>query len=104
MDTMNERFAKLTEKINALEKERKIEERKIKEAEKKRKQHRFYVVGEIVVKEFPGLEKIIPGTKAENKKVFAGFERFLKELSSDEKITLLYQKCMEQVSENNGNV
>lgn len=104
MDTSNEKIAKLTEKINRLEKKRKIEEKNIKEAEKKLKQRRFYVVGEIVVKEFPELEKLIPGTKAENEKVFAGFERFLKELSSNEQVIQLFRKCMEPESENHGNV
>lgn len=104
MDNTNEKIAQITEKINRLKREQKVEVRRKKEAEKKLNQRRFYVVGEIVVKEFPELEKLIPGTKAENEKVFAGFECFLKELSSNEQVIQLFRKCTEPKSENHGNV
>lgn len=104
MRTMNERISKLNEKIDSLEKKRRIEKKRIKDAEKKLKQRRFYVVGEIVVKNFPELEKLIPATKTKDKNVFAGFEYFLRELSSNDQIMQLYRKCLKPEPENHGNV
>lgn len=104
MELTNERINDLNKKIKSLEAQKRTEQRKIREEKRKLEQRRFYIVGEMVVKHFPELAKIVPGNNKQNAENFSGFEAFLQIVSSDEKFTVLFQKFMEQTPKNGGDV
>ncbi len=82
----DERLIKAKERVAQLEQQRKLEERREREAEKKKAQRRHYIVGELVEKYFPEVARFNPGTKTENAAEFEPFEVFLSVLASDEEI------------------
>lgn len=84
--TIDERILKAKEKVERLQRQKKIELRKAKEEEKKKNQRRNYIVGELVTKYFPQILKLEPGNKAENAVTFKPFEMFLSKLAADQKI------------------
>jgi len=81
---LEERIAKSKEHTARLERLRREEIRKEREHQQKKDQRRNYIVGELVVKYFPEIKNIEPGTKAENTVNFAMLDAFLSVLSSDE--------------------
>lgn len=103
MEFTNDKIAALEKKIESLKKKERTEQKKLRDEQRKRDQRRFYVVGEMVVNYFPGLEEITPGSKAENSELFGGFESLLKAVSSDEKYTWLFQNLMQRKPKNNSN-
>lgn len=80
---LEERIAKSKARTAKLEQLRRAELRKEKEAEKKKSQHRNYIVGELVTKYFPEITDLEPGTKAENMVRFEPLEKILSALSTD---------------------
>ena len=92
MLTIEERIAKSEERINRLKQQKKMQERKTKEASRKKDQHRNYIIGELVSKYFPEVLKLEPGTKAKNAITFEPLEVFLSILSSNE---ILMQRLKE---------
>lgn len=83
---LEERIAKSKELTAKLERMRKEELRKEREKLKKKDQRRNYIVGELVVKYFPEIKKMEPGTNAVNAKNFAKLDAFLSFLSSDKRL------------------
>ena len=81
-----DRITELKQKIEALEKQKRIEIRKHREEEKKKHQHLCYVIGEKVINIFPELAEIAPGkNNKENDERFGWFEAFLQLVASDNK-------------------
>ena len=72
-----EKITKAKEHVAKLEKQRREEARREREAEKKKDQRRNYILGELVAKNFPEVLRLEPGTKAENAVEFEPFETFL---------------------------
>lgn len=83
---LEERIAKSKERTAKLERLRRAEIKKEREIQKKKVQQRNYIVGELVVKYFPRLMDLQPGTKAENAARFEPLEIFLSTLSADEQL------------------
>ena len=81
-----ERIARSKERTAQLEKQRRVELRKDREAKKKKDQRRNYIVGELVVKHFPELCRLEPGTKAENAVRFSSLEALLSVLADDQEL------------------
>ena len=84
MLTIEERIARSEERIAKLKQQKRIEERKEREAKKKKDQRRNYIIGELVSKYFPEVLNLEPGTKAENTITFEPLEVFLSVLSSEQ--------------------
>lgn len=80
---LEERIAKSKARTAKLEQLRRAEQRKEKEAEKKINQRRNHIVGELVIKYFPEIRNLEPGTKTENMIRFEPLERILSALSAD---------------------
>lgn len=80
---LEERIAKSKAHTAKLEQLRRAEQRKEREAEKKKNQRRNYIVGELVSKYFPEIMTMEPGTKAENMVRFEPLERILLALSTN---------------------
>lgn len=104
MEVTNESIAKLTQKIKALEMQKRAQQKKQREEQRKTDSRRFYIIGELVVKFFPELNEIKPGTKAQNAENFNGCIKFLETISADEKIADFFQDCIQDKPENSGNV
>lgn len=103
---LEDRIAKSKARTAKLEQLRKAEQRKEKEAEKKKNQHRNYIVGELVTKYFPEIKDLDPGTKAENMVRFGPLEKVLSVLSSDTQlVNQLKQKAASRAlaDDENGN-
>lgn len=83
--------------LNALEQKRRAENRREREKEKKLKQRRYYIIGELVCKYFPDLSKLNPGTKEQNKETFKALESLLSEISSDTIMIEKYHQAEEKV-------
>lgn len=98
MITIEERIAKAKEHVHQLEQQKKVEQRKEREAKKKMDQRRNYIIGELVTKYFPEVEKFEPGTKAENDTIFEPLESFLSTLAADQ--TLMERLREKSVAEN----
>ncbi len=96
MEITNKNIDKLNQEIEALKRQRRIERNKLRENQKKIDSRRNYIIGEMVVKFFPELAKIMPGTKTENAEKFSGFEKFLQRVSADAAIMELFRERMEQ--------
>ncbi len=96
MEITNKNIDKLNQEIEALKRQRRIERKKLRENQKKIDSRRNYIIGEMVVKFFPELAKIMPGTKTENPEKFSGFEKFLQRVSVDATMMELFRDCMEQ--------
>ncbi len=96
MELTNKNIDKLKQEIEKLKRQKRIECRKLREEQKKIDSRRNYVIGEMVVKCFPELSKIMPGTKTENAEKFSGFEKFLQTVSADATMIELFRGCMEQ--------
>ena len=85
-NTLDERITKAKERVSKLEHQRRVEERREREAKKKKDQRRNYIVGEMVVKHFPAISRFEPGTKAENAVEFEPLETFLSMLAADQEL------------------
>lgn len=85
MQNIDEKIVKAEERLKKLKQEQQLAQRRIKEREKKINQHRYYVIGEMFVHFFPQCLNLNPGKKEENTAVFKPLEKFLLELSVDEK-------------------
>lgn len=87
MLTIEERIARSEEHITKLKQQKRIKERKEREAKKKKDQRHNYIIGKLVSKYFPEVLKVLnlePGTKAENTITFEPLEVFLSVLSSEQ--------------------
>lgn len=84
MMTIDDRIAKAKEHVHQLEQQKKVEQRNEREAKKKMEQRRRYIIGELVTKYFPEVERFEPGTKAENAVIFEPLEAFLSTLAADQ--------------------
>ncbi len=96
MELTKKNIDKLNQKIEKLNRQKRIERKKLREEQKKIDSRRNYIIGEMVVKYFPELAKIMPGTKTENTEKFSGFEKFLYTVSTDATMMELFRKCAEQ--------
>lgn len=81
--TLVERIAKSKARTAKLEQQRKAELKKEREINRKVCQRRNYIVGELVIKYFPEISQVQPGTKAENAVRFAPLEALLATLAAD---------------------
>lgn len=86
--TLNEKIAKAKEKIAKLEHQRKVETRREREAERKKNSRRQYIIGELVAKYFPEVQRFEPGTKVENAVEFKPLETFLLVLAADQELMI----------------
>ena len=98
MMTIEERIEKTKEKVRQLERQKRVEQRKEREAKKKMDQRRNYIIGELVTKYFPEVEKFEPGTKVENDIIFEPLESFLSTLAADQ--TLMERLREKSAAEN----
>lgn len=97
MLSIEEQIHRSQERTAKLERDNRIKQKNIKDAQKRKEQRRNYIIGELVSKYFPELLKLNPGTKAENHITFEPFESFLTVLAADkELITKLKEKAASQ--------
>lgn len=83
MLTIKERTQNANDKVKAAAKKQRVSERQDREAEKRKSQRLCYIVGEMVVKHFPDLLAIEPGTSEENAVRFRQLEELLEKLADD---------------------
>lgn len=69
-----------------LERQRRIDQRQEREAQRRLRQRRNYIIGELVTRHFPEIEVLKPGTARENDIIFVPFEKLLLELSEDKEL------------------
>lgn len=91
-------------KIDMLEQQKRETKRLEREAEKNHNQRLCFIVGELVLKHFPKLRNIEPGTRAENAKNFAPFNEFLGLIASDKNYIELFEDCISSKHNNPQNV
>ena len=103
MQITNEYIASLQKKVEDANDHKREAEIALKDAQKKQKQRRYYVIGEIVTRCFPELTKIAPGNKQENAERFGQFEAFLQLIASDEKWRELYLETLPDDCKKGGN-
>ena len=91
MKITNENIEALHKRVEDANIQKREAARELRRAQRKQEQHRYYVIGEIVVtKCFPELTTIAPGNKKENAERFGQFEIFLQAVASDERWRELY--------------
>lgn len=81
--TLEERIAKSKAHTAKLEQQRRAEQKREREAKKKKDQRRNYIVGEMIIKHFPELMCLEPGTSAENVDRFWQLEAVLSVLADN---------------------
>lgn len=81
--TMNEIIKSADDRIAQANHHQRLERKQTRETQRRKDQRRNYAVGELVIKHFPELCCIEPGTKAENAVRFAPLESFLAKLAAD---------------------
>lgn len=86
MLSVEEQIRRSQERAAKLERDKRIKQRHVKDMQKKKDQHRNYIIGKLVCKYFPELLKLDSGTKAENHITFELFESFLTVLVADEEL------------------
>lgn len=97
--TLNEKIVKAKDKVAKLEHQRRVEKRREREAERKKNSRRQYIIGELVAKYFPEVQRFEPGTKAENAVEFKPLEIFLSLLAANQEfITQLKEKVKRDLS------
>lgn len=83
MMTLKEVIRSADDRIAQVEHQQRLEQRRARDAQRRREQRCIFAVGELVTKYFPAILTIEPGTRAENAVRFAALEAFLAELASD---------------------
>lgn len=86
--TLNEKIVKAKDRIAKLEHQQRVEKRRTLEAERKKNNRRQYIIGELVTKYFPEVQRFEPGTKAENAVEFKPLEAFLLVLTADQELII----------------
>lgn len=86
MLSINERCANASKRADVAEHQQRVEQRKAHKEQKKITQRRCYIIGELVSKYFPEVEKFRPGTKDKNTVEFGPLEAFLSELAADREL------------------
>lgn len=86
--TLNEKIIKAKDKIAKLEYRQRLEKRRTREADRKKTNRRYYIIGELVAKYFPEVQRFEPGTKAENAVEFKPLETFLLVLAADQELII----------------
>jgi hypothetical protein len=89
---LNEKIVKAKDRIAKLEHQQRVEKRRTREAERKKNSRRYYVIGELVTKYFPEVQRFEPGTKAENAVEFKPLETLLSVLAADQELMLILKK------------
>lgn len=84
--SLEERIAKSKAHTAKLEQQRRAELKREREVKKKKDQRRNYIVGEMVIKYFPELMCLEPGTNAENVDRFRQLEAVLSMLADNKKL------------------
>lgn len=96
---LSERLTKAKDNVAKLEHQRRVEKRRTREAERKKNSRRHYIIGELVSKYFPEVQRFEPGTKAENEVEFKPLETFLLLLAADQEfIVQLKEKVNRKLS------
>ena len=80
---MKERCLNTQEKISNIQHEERKAIRAAREAAEKANSRRCYIIGELVVKHFPELLALNPGTAEENKVTFHSLDLFFQYLAED---------------------
>lgn len=83
MLTLKERLENATERVDHCQKAKRLADKNAREMQKKKDDHRKFIVGELVVDYFPELLRIDPGMPAENQILFRPFRLFLDELTAN---------------------
>ena len=97
--TLNEKITKAKDKVAKLEHQRRVEKRQEKEAERKKNSRRQYIIGELVAKHFPEVQRFEPRTKAENAVEFRLLDTFLSVLAADQALMVrLKEKVKRKLS------
>jgi len=100
--TMKEIVKSADDRIAQAKYQQRLKLKQARDAQRRKDQRRNYAVGELVIKHFPELLCIEPGTKAENALRLASLEAFLTELAADqelvEKIKERAHLCPQHVS------
>ena len=86
MKSVKEYAARAMARVDAAKHQRRVEQRLVKDAERKQNARRNYVIGELVLKHFSALTSITPGTNAENEERFALVNAIIAELASDHEL------------------
>lgn len=86
MLSIEEQLEQAREKVAKLEHQKRVLQKKAKDAQKKKDQRRNYIIGELVSKYFPEVLNLEPGTKSENAVTFASLEAFLSTLAADQEL------------------
>lgn len=84
--SLEERIAKSKAHTAKLEQQRRAEQKRERDAKKKKDQHRNYIVGELVIKYFPELMRLEPGTKTENVDRFWQLEAVLSVMADNKEL------------------
>ena len=85
---LNEKITKAKDKVAKLEHQRRVEIRRTREAERKKNSRRQYIIGELVAKYFPEVQRFEPGTKVENVVEFKPLETLLLLLAADQELMI----------------
>lgn len=97
--TLNEKIVKAKDRVAKLEHQQRVEKRRTGEAERKKNSRRQYIIGDLVTKYFPEVQRFEPGTKAENAVAFKPLETFLLLLAADQEfIVQLKEKVKRELS------
>lgn len=97
--TLNEKITKAKDKVAKLEHQRRVEKRRTREAERKKNSRRQYIIGELVSKYFPEVQRFEPGTKTENAVEFKPLDTFLSVLAADQELMVrLKEKVKRKLS------
>jgi hypothetical protein len=97
--TLNEKITKAKDKVAKLEYQRRVEKRREREAERKKNSRRQYIIGELVSKYFPEVQRFEPGTKIENAVEFKPLDTFLSVLAADQELMIqLKEKVKRKLS------
>lgn len=73
-------------RISKIEHQKRVDLKKEKDRQKKKEQHRNYIIGELVAKYFPEVLYLEPGNRIENTVIFEPVESFLSALAADRKL------------------
>ena len=97
--SIEERIQGADKRVAESRHQQRLAQKQIQDEQKKKNQHRNYIIGELVSKYFPEVCDIEPGTKAENAERFEPLEAFMAVLSADkELVEKIKKKSLSRIS------
>lgn len=92
MQTVDDFIKETRVRVSKAEQQQRLSARQQRQAELKKAQRRYYIIGEIFCKYFSEVMSLEPGTKDENIVIFKPVEDFLRALSLNEQV-VKYLAC-----------